>query len=165
MVICIRYFGLQVVHADKLKGGQSLLIDVNDIVKNLNKQDLKVLRSERIKFKIPSEFSRGGNQVNEGRIISHNKDKFNNLMIRYRRDIIMNRETMDSRMESALKSLESLIQIDKSKLIKYHIMKDNDIFIIDNTRWLHGRTCINDLNRHLVRIRFQSKYKSLFPIY
>jgi len=153
---------LQVVHADKLKGGQSLLIDVNDIVKNLNKHELYVLRSERIHFKIPPEFSRSSNQENEGKIISH--CKLNNLMIRYRRDVIMNRETMDSGLDSALKSLESLIQIDKSRIIKYHIMKDNDIFLIDNTRWLHGRTSINDLSRHLVRIRFQTKYKDLYPI-
>ena len=165
MIFILRYFGLQVIHADKFNGGQSLVIDVNDIIDNLNEHELSILRSERFQFKIPPEFSKSDSKVSEGRILSQSRDKFDNLLFRYRRDIIMNRETMDPKLNSVLNSLESLIQIDESKIIKYHIMEDNDIMLMDNTRWLHGRTDIKDEDRHLLRIRFQAKYDDLLPIF
>ena len=57
------------------------------------------------------------------------------------------------------------IDIDKSSLIKYTFFKKNSIILLDNARFLHGRTKINDRNNHLVRMRFQSKYDELMPVF
>lgn len=151
------------IEADKLGGGQSLMICVNDIIKNLTHEEVRILRSEKFKFRIPFEFAKNSSEVNECRIISADNDILGHVLCRYRQDIVMNRDSMDSKLKSALDSFDSLIHISDSKIIKYHVMAKNDIILMDNTRWLHGRTEILDQHRHLVRIRFQAKYGELLP--
>ncbi len=77
----------------------------------------------------------------------------------------MDRDRIDSNAGQVLAKFESLLNTNESNLIKYYFLKKNSIILLDNARFLHGRTKINDLNRHLVRMRFQSKYDELLPVF
>lgn len=160
-----RYFGLQVLKKDALNGGQTLLIKFDDVLKNLSLSEIDLLSSTQIKLKIPNEFKKSSHQENFilCTILSPRKDCFNNRLIRYRYDIILDRNSLTDEYKKALEKFESLIDIEKSELIKYINLRDNQIMIVDNSRWLHGRTQILDPNRHLVRIRFQTKNEGMLP--
>lgn len=141
------------------------MVSLNEIIDNLSDEDISVLRNEKIQFKIPLEFIKTNAKTNSGRILSRGTDKLGNILCRYRQDIIHNQSELPSNVTRALDKLNQLIDVEESKIIKYFNLNDNDIFIVDNTRWLHGRTEVNDKDRHLVRIRFQTKFEELMPIF
>lgn len=157
-----RYFGLHVLQNDRFNGGQSLLLSLNDVINNLSKNNLNTLKTHKFKFKIPNEFRKNNNlDFNEGPIISC--DGYKQHICRYRSDIIIERDKLHDNVKSALNCFESLIDIKKSNLISYFQLKSNTIILVDNCRYLHGRTEIIDSIRHLRRIRFQAKNNELIP--
>ena len=161
----LRFVGLQVINSDRFNGGQSLAIDVNDIVNRLTSDELKILRYGEFEISIPEEFKKPGANSIKGGIFSKNSDCFNNILCRLRQELILNREIMACEQKRVLDKFERLIDLEKSEIIKFYSLNDNDIILMDNTRWLHGRTEINDVHRHLVRIRFQTHYEELLPVF
>ncbi len=157
-----RFFGLHVIKNDKFKGGQSLLIKLDDILDSLTDSEIKILCNEKLKFKIPVEFRKVNNiDFNVGSILGY--DGLNRAICRYRKDIIVNRDLLERDLKFALDKFENLIDIEKSSHVKYCQLKSNSILLVDNCRYLHGRTEIKDSKRHLRRIRFQAKYNELLP--
>lgn len=77
----------------------------------------------------------------------------------------MNQSALDVKFKAVLDKFESLIDIQKSNLIKYCQLKSNTVVFVDNCRYLHGRTEINDPKRHLRRVRFQTNHEQLLPIF
>ena len=160
-----RYIGMQVIREDKCGGGYSLLLSLNDILNELNEKEIHMLRGASFKFKIPLEFYKGGSKFTYGSILSLKRDKLNHLLCRYRNDLILNRDEIGQEIKNALNKFEKLINLKEAKDIKYHFLKENSIILLDNCRFLHGRTKVNDPNRHLVRMRFQTKYDELLPVF
>ena len=157
-----RYIAMQVIEHDQLNGGYSLFASVDDLIGQLSKSEIDLLSTSIFHFKKPAEFDKTGDLFTRGRILSAEKDlKFHNVLCRYRGDLILNRDQMSSDVKRVLSKFESLIDTDKSSMIKYTFLKKNSIILIDNARYLHGRTKIYDTNRHLVRMRFQTKYDEL----
>ena len=156
-----RYFGLQVIKADKYDGGKSLLLSVDQLISELEPSELDILRNKSFQFKIPSEFLKNNNKdVIEGKILG--LDYFKNNICRYRYDIILDRDKINQECK-AINKFEQLIDINKSNMIKYFILEEDSILLVDNCRFLHGRTEIKDMNRHLTRIRFQTNHKEFLP--
>lgn len=158
-----RYVGLQVLKADVPNGAQTLLLHVDDILEQLSVRQIDLLKRVPVRFKIPGEFRKNDQNTHlQSTILSPGTDLFNHTLIRYRADIIEPQPTQPE-YQQALHTLESLVDINKSRLIKYFQLTENQLLLIDNSRWLHGRTKISDMNRHLVRVRFQTKDKLMLP--
>lgn len=160
-----RYFALQVQRSDKYNGGQSIMVKFKDILDNLSEEDVTILRNQQIDLKIPPEFLKSNEKTHRGRVFSRNTDKLGHILCRYRQDILLNTNELPSNVTKTLDKLNQLIDVEKSEIIKYHNLNDKEILIVDNARWLHGRTEVNDKDRHLVRIRFQTRYEELMPIF
>jgi alpha-ketoglutarate-dependent taurine dioxygenase len=160
-----RYIGMQVIREDKCGGGYSLLLSLSDIINELNENEINLLSTTMFKFRKPKEFYKCGEQFTYGPILSPKRDKFNHLLCRYRNDIILDRDDIGQESKNALNKFEKLINLKEGKNIEYHFLKENSIILLDNCRYLHGRTKVNDPNRHLTRIRFQTKYDELLPVF
>lgn len=160
-----RYIGMQVIREDDFNGGQSLFLDLNDVLKDLNEREIHLLQTTMFEFKKPLEFYKGGEKFTIGSILSSKRDPFNNILCRYRNDLILNRDEICSESKEALRKFEKLIKLSENRNIKYYFLRKNNILLLDNCRYLHGRTQINDPNRHLTRIRFQTKYEELVPFF
>jgi alpha-ketoglutarate-dependent taurine dioxygenase len=77
--------------------------------------------------------------------------------MRYRRDII---EPMNEEAKAALDVLEAaLAEIDEGKtpgvnILGPDVMTENAVIVVDNARFLHARSEINDPRRWLRRVRW-----------
>ncbi|WP_010598208.1 TauD/TfdA family dioxygenase [Rickettsiella massiliensis] len=138
------YFALYVLHADKKLGGNNLILDVKWLKDALSHKSLKILKNIPITINVPKEFFKGIDFIKACIF-----DKYFN--IRYRREII-NFDHLTSEQFNAISELEHLIYL--PKLCRGFTLRDNQILILSNKRFLHAKTQINDPERHLQRIRF-----------
>lgn len=140
---------------------------MEDVLKRLSADEIELLKSAEVSFAIPPEFSLDDNEkVRHGTILSPRPDAFGNTLIRYRSDLITKIATptrKSVRLESTLAKLAHLIDLDRSDLIHSMSLGKHQLLLIDNARWLHGRTKIYDLERRLLRIRFQTKDAEMLP--
>ena len=114
-------------------------------------------------FKIPNEFSRDKSKSStSGFILSPKPDSFGHTLIRYRKDLIQTNATTNIIM-STLDKFDKLIDLNESEHIRTIFLDKNQLLLVDNGRWLHGRTEILDFERKLVRIRFQAKSEDMTP--
>jgi|GEM_PF-671347 alpha-ketoglutarate-dependent taurine dioxygenase len=138
------HFGLYVVQADRLDGGNNLIVDSKELIPLLSTASLQILQKYPVSIKVPQEFYKGIEAITAP-IIDHN---FN---IRYRREII-EEEKLTILQKSALHEFETLIY---SKLLARRLtLHNNQILLLNNKCYLHARTAIKDEKRHLQRIRF-----------
>ena len=125
-------------------------------MERLTENEVELLRKTKVKIKIPKEFRSSKSKFNciESTILSSNTSP---ILVRYRHDILLENENLSIDYKKALEKFENLIDMEKSDLIKYFNLEDNQILLVDNSRWLHGRTKIFDVDRHFVRVRFNDK--------
>ena len=76
--------------------------------------------------------------------------------LRYRRDII---DPLTDKAAVALDEIESSLKIcdctdGTVRFLGNDVMKNGCIILLDNARWLHARTPINDPSRWLRRVRW-----------
>lgn len=138
------YFALYVLHADQKSGGKNLIVDAKLLIDALSKESLTILQNYPITIKVPKEFFKGIDFI-RACIIDQN---FN---IRYRREII-DFYGLTIKQHQAIKELEHLIY--SPKFCRGVLLKNNQILILNNKKFLHARTQIKDPMRHLQRIRF-----------
>ncbi|KAJ6262680.1 hypothetical protein Dda_3492 [Drechslerella dactyloides] len=103
---------------------------------------------------VPDEFNKDTSPTLVGSLLDMS---FGEPKIRYRRDIIV---PMTSEAEAALNELDSVLETCKSssgrslkKVMKAEDLPDGMLIVIDNAKWLHARSQVNDLDRHLRRRR------------
>lgn len=133
-------------------------------MKRLSADETDLLKHENVNFEIPSEFRRNDSSTStRGTILSPQPDSQGHTLIRYRSDLICPGPEPSPRLAPTLIKLETLIDVNHSELIKTVRLENYQILIVDNGRWLHGRTKIFDKERHLLRIRFQVKSKCMLP--
>lgn len=138
------YFALYVLHADQKSGGKNLIVDAKLLIDALSEESLTILQNCPITIKVPKEFFKGIDFI-RACIIDQN---FN---IRYRREII-DFYGLTIKQHQAIKELEHLIY--SPKFCRGVLLKNNQILILNNKKFLHARTQIKDPMRHLQRIRF-----------
>ncbi|MGC1853955.1 MAG: TauD/TfdA family dioxygenase [Candidatus Aquirickettsiella sp.] len=138
------YFALYVLYADQKSGGKNLIIDAKLLIDALSEESLTVLQNSPITIKVPKEFFKGIDSI-RACIIDEN---FN---IRYRHEII-DFYGLTIKQLTAIKELEDLIY--SAKFCRGLLLKNNQILILNNKKFLHARTQIKDPMRHLKRIRF-----------
>ena len=138
------FFALQCIHSDKLGGGKNLFVDASTLIQHLSHTSLKTLQSELVEIRVPPEFKRG-----VGTIYAHVIDA--NFNVRYRKELIVE-SSLTENLKIALDEFDLLCH--SPLLNRLFELNDNQILILDNRRYLHARTKINDSKRHLIRIRF-----------
>eukprot|EP00733_Pompholyxophrys_punicea_P001259 Pompholyxophrys_punicea_v1_NODE_584_length_1649_cov_2.351317.p1 type:complete len:232 gc:universal NODE_584_length_1649_cov_2.351317:897-1592(+) len=140
-----RFIGMAVHRSDKKGGGLSKILSSENILRHISGESRNILKTNHFKFRIPNEFRKSLEFETRNSIL------FGDKLLRYRRDII---EPCNSSAEMALNELNRALHRDD---LDETVMKleDGDILFLDNARYLHSRTEINDLDRHLTRLRFQ----------
>jgi alpha-ketoglutarate-dependent taurine dioxygenase len=139
-----RYMALYVVNEDQLGGGLSTLVDTEVLMRHLSPRAITTLHTTEFDIRVPPEFFKGTASI-RGRILSASK------LWRYRSDTIV-RDTCTPAQLQALGELDALLE--NPHMILTTKLPSGAMLILDNSRWLHGRTAIYDPARWLKRIRF-----------
>ncbi|MEN9917032.1 MAG: hypothetical protein RLY40_964 [Pseudomonadota bacterium] len=138
------YFALYVLYVDQRSGGKNLIVDVKSLIDSLSKDSLTTLQNDPVTIKVPPEFFKGIDSI-QACILEGDGD------IRYRREII-DFNDLTSKQIKAIDELENLIY--SPKFCRGLVLKNDQILILSNKKYLHARTHIKDPKRHLQRIRF-----------
>uniref|UniRef100_UPI0040489576 TauD/TfdA family dioxygenase n=1 Tax=Roseivirga sp. TaxID=1964215 RepID=UPI0040489576 len=154
------YFGLLTLKKASCGGGESYLLSLNNILRELRAlpngmQIEHVLKSSQYPFIVPNVFkqTQDEKEYNFGSILGLNE-------IRFRVDTL----------EKALKERPDLCTKDQAQAyyqlkdiiinspsIKRFFLEDGDLLLVNNKTMLHGRSQFSDPNRHLLRIRFNAR--------
>lgn len=144
---------------------------VEDILNELSVDEIECLRHEPVEITIPPEFRRSESTKSiRGTILSPHADSNGHTLIRFRPDLVIDANGESSCLSAALTKLKRLAthlcdSESRPRHVKCMRLRNNQILFFDNARWLHGRTEIIDRDRHLLRIRFQTKCKAMLPWY
>jgi alpha-ketoglutarate-dependent taurine dioxygenase len=140
------FFGLQVIEHDRYGGGQNLLLDATTLVQHLTPKTRRVLQNDPVKINVPEEFRK-----NDGLdyIIEPILDK--DFKLRFRKEIF-DQSSLSGDQKKAIQDFEHHAY--NTMVTRSVSLKKNQIFLLDNQRYLHARTNVLDPERHLKRIRF-----------
>lgn len=140
------------------KGGDSIYLSANSVIKQLSKSHqgrecLTILKRKIFPFRTPCSFNPSTPTIYES-ILSEDE-----LVIRYRRDCIENGLSKDDinydLINKGIDTFEKALKETDEKII-FSAQKD-DLIIVDNTRGLHSRTYFDDTRRHFIRARVTEK--------
>lgn len=138
-----KYVALYVVHPDENGGGISQMIDFAKVIPQLKPESVTALKQD-FKVKIPKEFMKD-REYSIGPII------IGNNQLSYRRDCIVDTDFNQSQRD-AIDDLE--ICLSNTDIVQSIAIPKGTVFFLDNRRFLHARTEIKDLKRHLQRVRY-----------
>jgi len=146
------FMSLFVIEEDQCDGGHLEIIRLDDVLKLLSDEIRQNLLEENFRISIPKEFRQSANVDHiDGPILLDEK------RIRFRYDILSNgnQKILDEFNEKL-----QLVERHRPKLRKFSMI------LLNNQRYLHGRTKVLDKNRHLLRIRFDRPLSfDVFSIY
>lgn len=143
-----------------IQWGDSLLIDSENILKNIKKkspQCYENMSSYQFLFLVPSSFTKTWDdrsiELLKAPIVSEE------VPMRYREDTIRNAQKLvptffTAQHEEILEKIKE--SIEQSEKMQFRLER-NDILVVDNHRLLHGRTDFSDSQRLLYRIRMNKK--------
>ncbi len=140
------YVALYCVQQDRLGGGETLFINSRDVLDKLSAKSKKTLQTHRYRMKVPAEFFKG-KETSEVVILSPS-GKF-----RFRHEILLLEDEPPHAVHAA-NELETIIN-EKCNPQSF-TLKRGELIIFDNGRYFHGRTKIEDQDRHLLRMWFHA---------
>jgi len=155
-------FMLYVVSSARCNGGESLLIDVDDIYAELQKTPAgrtayTLLSTREVPFRVPAVYA-----AEDDNVEYHLAPVFRNdggLKIRWRYDSIMKglAARPDLSSPELVKAVELVNDIVEKHAPRFHRhLPDDTLFWADNHHSLHGRAVYTDPGRHLIRIRISN---------
>ena len=146
------FVALYAVQCDRTEyGGKFQLVRTSEIIGRLSAESKRVLREETFKINVPPDFRKGDTNYICGSILLAGDEN-----IRYRRDIVDKHQLKEETDEkqAAVAELNSII-LDESRLNVFRpAMANNVMVLFNNRRFVHGRTKILDLDRYVLRVRF-----------
>ncbi len=146
-----RFMVLYTQKADGLGGGLSKFVDCKMLRRCLKPSSLEVLKSSTFTMRVPEEFRKEADSI-RGPILVESEDS-GDAQWRYRGETTLRGEGYTTpAMDNALNELDALLSDDRLHLTAR--MPTGALLVLDNTRWLHGRTTVLDPERHLKRVRF-----------
>ena len=125
-----RYVGLLVIRRDALGGGQSQWVSTAEVLERVSGACKVRLREKRF-LAVPAEFCKGSSGIWGPLLCGLD-------LMRYRGEI-----ADDGEFASALEGRREVSDLAEGTLL-----------LLDNWRFLHGRTPVLDPSRHLLRVRF-----------
>ncbi|TWI63536.1 TfdA family taurine catabolism dioxygenase TauD [Pseudoduganella lurida] len=159
-------FMLYVVSSARCNGGESLLIDVEDIVAELQKTEAgraayALLLTRDVPFRVPSVYAAQDDQVE---IFYAPVFHSEGTAMRWRYDSIekglaARPDLATPDLVAALRLLNDVIETGAPRFVRQ--LPDDTLLCADNHRTLHGRAMYTDPDRHLIRIRISSTPNAL----
>jgi hypothetical protein len=125
-----RYVGLLVIRPDRLGGGLSQWLSTAEALTRVS-GSCKVRLREGHYLPVPSEFSKGVKGIRGPLLCGLD-------LMRYRRELVDVPE-FSAALDRQRHSCD---------------LAEGTLFLLDNWRFLHGRTAVHDASRHLLRVRF-----------
>ena len=151
-----RFFALHVLHADRFGGGTLSILNASQLIRKLTPSNQESLSRPQFRITVPPEFDKGTSSIIGGLVAWG--AQHDHLRIRLRTDIV---EPLSEDGKVALDELNQMLArendgVDGSLRVDFpaQLLPDNTIVLMDNGRWLHSRTEVQDSNRHLRRIRW-----------
>jgi alpha-ketoglutarate-dependent taurine dioxygenase len=156
-------FILYVVDAARCRGGESLLIDVDDIHATLQQTEegraaFDLLSSTQVPFRVPAVYAAGEEQVEvlTAPVFAPATRPGARFTMRWRFDSIL--KGLDARPDLDTPALRRAVEVvhwavekDAPRFVEH--LPDDTLLLSDNHHMLHGRTVYEDAHRHLIRIR------------
>ena len=159
-------FLLYVVAAARCNGGESLLIDVEDVHAELQRSEAgraayALLSETPLPFRVPSVYAANDEQVEYHMApVFHRPAALDGaLAMRWRYDSIVKglAARPQSRTDALVAALELVNEIVERRAPRFHRqLPDDTLLWADNQRTLHGRAKYSDPDRHLIRIRISN---------
>lgn len=157
-------FLLYVVSAARCNGGESLLVDVDDIRAELQhtaagRAAFDLLSTTALPFRVPSIYAAGDDQLEFFMGFAFGHDQHGNLTMRWRHDSIM--KGLAARPDLGSPALLAAVAL-VNQVVERHAprferhLEDDTLLWADNRRMLHGRANYSDAHRHLIRIRIST---------
>ncbi|MEK9160188.1 MAG: TauD/TfdA family dioxygenase [Patescibacteria group bacterium] len=147
------------LNPDKNGEGESILVDarmaIHELIARGLRDSVEILSREKVPFRVPTAFTATATEdsleIFSAPIIGESP------YIRYRRETIeraytMNPKEKDQSIAQAMDHLDEVLN-DPSLQIRFNLRRGQVLFL-NNHEILHGRTSFSDLERHLLRIRF-----------
>ena len=158
-------FLLYVVSAARCNGGESLLIDVEDVQRELQATEagraaFALLQQTPVPFRVPSVYAAKDEQLEYHLApVFHRSGPDGALAMRWRYDSI--RKGLEARPDLGtpplLAALELLNEVIEQRAPRFQRqLPDDTLLWADNHRTLHGRAMYSDPGRHLIRIRISN---------
>ncbi|KAM3073023.1 hypothetical protein ACMFMG_008741 [Clarireedia jacksonii] len=153
-----RFFALQVIQPDRCGGGTLSVLNVNRLLALLSPFTREWLSRHEYKIIVPPEFvkKKGGLHI-VGNLLAANTGGYISSL-RFREDIIV---PLSSNATKALAELKDILYSNRVLEGQLHLpaesLPQGSIIMMDNRRWLHSRNEVKDPNRHLRRVRWDSK--------
>jgi alpha-ketoglutarate-dependent taurine dioxygenase len=156
-------FVLYVVHAARCGGGQSLIVDGDDIHAALQASEagrsaFEVLNTTPVPFRVPAVYAAGDEQVevHVAPVFGPPRRAGARFTLRWRHDSIQKglaaRPDLDTpALRAAIETMNEIIERGAARFEDH--LADDTLMLIDNHHTLHGRTNYEDEARHLIRIR------------
>ncbi|GFF28521.1 hypothetical protein IFM61606_10175 [Aspergillus udagawae] len=151
-----RFFALHVLQPDQCGGGTLSVVDVANLLRLLSPSALQGLTLPEFLIKVPPEFRKGTTRSIVGCVLGTN-DIGEPIRLRFREDILT---PLTARAESSLTELKHALLQENSLSTLHLTPKDlpkGSVILMDNTRWLHGRSPVRDPARHLRRVRWDAR--------
>jgi hypothetical protein len=147
-----RFVALYFVQCDRTeRGGKFQMVRTKEIADRLSSETKRLLREETYKINVPPDFRKGNIDYISGPILLDGDEH-----IRYRRDIVnkqqLKEETLEKQM--AIAELNSIILAEDKLPVFRPKVENNMMVMFNNARFVHGRTKIEDVERYLLRVRF-----------
>ncbi|KAK6358804.1 hypothetical protein TWF730_008123 [Orbilia blumenaviensis] len=153
-----RHFALHVLHADRCGGGALSLVRTSDIVQELCEETISRLSVPEFVFAVPDEFDKGTSHTLVGALLDMS---YGEPKLRFRRDIITpltpEAALALEELDRALEDCQSSSGRSLKKVMKAEDLPDGMVVVVDNAKWLHARSQVNDPERHLRRVRWNAQ--------
>lgn len=158
-----KYMSLWCINPDRNGGGVSGLLDgrkiLSEIQKRYGTEVIQVLSESLFPFRVPSVFTEHGDDTNPeiyyGPIFNNTNTEL--PLVRYRREtlekgLISKGAVLSHSEKYALECIEKVLH-DPNLEFKYFLRK-GDVIFANNHELLHMRTYFDDMERFLIRVRF-----------
>ncbi|KAL4786817.1 Clavaminate synthase-like protein [Aspergillus varians] len=154
-----RFFALHVLQHDRCSGGTLSVIEVNILSQLLSASATAALQKPHFRITTPPEFVKDNPQgYIVGSLLAATTGPSPHSLVRFREDIVT---PLDTEGENALKEMrEALTELHaqgKAVHLTASDLPSGSIWLMDNYRWLHMRSEVRDLGRHLRRVRWDAR--------
>ncbi|PQE22043.1 Taurine catabolism dioxygenase protein [Rutstroemia sp. NJR-2017a BBW] len=153
-----RFFALQVIQPDRCGGGTLSVLNVDKLLTLLSPFAREWLSRPEYKLIVPPEFvKKEGEHHIVGNLIATNATGHGSSL-RFREDITV---PLTPNATKALDELKGILYSNGVLEGQLHLpagsLPRGSIIMMDNRRWLHSRNEVKDPNRHLRRVRWDSR--------
>jgi alpha-ketoglutarate-dependent taurine dioxygenase len=153
-----RFFALQVIQPDRRGGGTLSVLNVDKLLTLLSPFAREWLSRHEYKIIVPPEFvKKEGEQHIVGNLVATNATGHGSSL-RFREDITV---PLTPNATKALDELKDILYSNGVLEGQLHLpagsLPRGSIIMMDNRRWLHSRNEVKDPNRHLKRVRWDSR--------